>query len=229
MKYVLNIIAGRMFISESIAPLFPYQYSHSRRISCDAQFSLIANTEYVMNSVSYGWWLNRLYQFNDPDIMVFGNGANTNEAQSRLISGAVTGLMLDGDDVTSASGQTNARTYLTNACINALARVGQTLMPLEGNTGNSAANLFVRQDGNTWHLAIFNYTTAATNITVTLSRAGLPAGYYTVTNLWDGTTMVVTGALNVSLNENQSKLYSLHVTNITQPGFGERFHHAQTN
>src|ERR1017187_4927686 len=44
MQYLFNQIAGRMFISESIAPLFPYQYGHSRRIACDANPSKIGNT-----------------------------------------------------------------------------------------------------------------------------------------------------------------------------------------
>ena len=44
-----------------------------------------------MNSVTYGWWLDRLYPFNDPDIMVFDNGPNSNEDQSRLINCAITG------------------------------------------------------------------------------------------------------------------------------------------
>lgn len=209
MRYVLNSINGHMFISESIAPLFPYQYGHSRRISCDAEASLISNTEYAMNSVSYGWWLDALYQFNDPDIMVFGNGADTNEMQSRLISGAVTGLMLDGDNLTMASGQAGARACLTNPAINMLARTGQTFVPVEGNTGSRANNLFVRQDGVVWHLAVFNYTSNSTNVSVALDRIGLPAGYYTVSNLWDGTSMVATGSFNVGLNEKQSKLFSL--------------------
>ena len=143
MQHVLNQINGRMFISESIAPLFPYQYGHSRRIACDAQTSLIADTEYTMNSASYGWWLDNLYQFNDADIMVFANGANTNEAQSRLISGAVTGVMLDGDDLTTTTGQNGAQPFLTNAAIDEVARVGQTFMPVEGNTGSSAVNMSV--------------------------------------------------------------------------------------
>ena len=88
MQYINDQVNGTMFISESIAPLFPYQYGHSRRIACDAEASYIANTEYTLNSVSYGWWLDLLYTFNDPDIMVFGGGPTTNENQSRLISGS---------------------------------------------------------------------------------------------------------------------------------------------
>ena len=210
MQYVLNQIDGRMFISESISPLFPYHYGDSRRIACDAEASLIAHTEYTMNSVSYGWWLDNLYQFNDPDIMVFnGYGATTNENQSRLISGAVTGLFLDGDALTNSSAQSNVQELLTNQAIDNVARVGQTFTPVEGNTGTSAVNIFARQDGATWCIAVFNYTSSATNETVNLSRAGLPSGSYNATNLWDGTATVASGSFNVNLNAKQSKLFQL--------------------
>jgi len=210
MSNVLQAINGRMFISESIAPLFPYQYADSRRIACDAQTSLIGNTAYTMNSVTYGWWLDDLYQFNDPDIMVFyGYGATTNENQSRLISGAITGVFLDGDDLTSSNGQQAAQTCLSKMGIDAVARVGRTFTPMEGNTGTSAANIFVRQDGSTWCIAVFNYTSSAANVSVDLSRAGLPSGNYVATNLWDGTTMNVSGSFNVNLNAKQAKLFQL--------------------
>ena len=210
MSNVLQAINGRMFVSESIAPLFPYQYADSRRIACDAQTSLIGNTAYTMNSVTYGWWLDELYQFNDPDIMVFnGYGATTNENQSRLISGAVTGIFLDGDDLTSSNGQQAAQTCLTNAAINAVARVGQTFAPVEANTGTSAANVFVRQNGAVWSIAVFNYSSGAANVTVDLNRAGLPSGNYVATNVWDGSTASVSGSFNVSLNPRQAKLFQL--------------------
>ena len=211
MQYVLNAINGRMFISESIAPLFPYQYGHSRRIACDAETSLISNTEYTMNSVSYGWWLDNLYQFNDPDIMVFdGYGATTNENQSRLINCAVTGVFLDGDDLTTSTGQTAAQAMLTNQAIDAVARAGQTFTPVEGNTGTSAGNVFVRQNGAAWYLAVFNYGSSAANEAVSLSRAGLPSGNYSAVDLWNGAmTTVTSGTLNVSLNAGQSRLFQL--------------------
>ena len=211
MAFIISQINGRMFMSESIAPLFPYQYGHARRIACDSYTSLISNTAYTMNSVSYGWWLDGLYQFNDPDIMVFnGYGATTNENQSRLICGAVTGIFLDGDDLTTSGGQAAAQMCLTNAAINGVARGGQTFTPVEGNTGTSAANIFVRQENaSTWNIAVFNYTAKATNETISLSRAGLPTGNYVESNLWDGSTTVVSGSFNVSLNAKQAKLFSL--------------------
>lgn len=212
MQFLLNEVNGSMFISESIAPLFPYQYADSRRIACDAYASMISNTAYTMNSVNYGWWLDKLYAFNDPDLMVFDNGPNTNEDQSRLINCAITGVFLNGSVLTNSSSISRAQLCLTNAAINAVARVGQTFLPVEGNTGTGAGTMFMRQDGLTWCIAVFNYTSAATNETVTLSRAGLPAGTFMATDLWDGTSQAVSGSFNVSLNAKQAKLFRLTLT-----------------
>jgi len=97
---------GQMFLSESIAPIFPYQYANSRRIYCDAAGS-INDTQSTMQAVNYGWWLSgRLYQFNDPDMMKFA-GVSANENQSRLINCAIAGtVFLNGDDLASAPGRT---------------------------------------------------------------------------------------------------------------------------
>jgi hypothetical protein len=212
MQYVLNRNNGQMFISASIAPLFPYQYAHGRRIACDAQDSRIGNTEYTLNSVSYGWWLDRLYAFNDPDLLVFGDGATASEAQSRLISGAVTGMMLNGDDLSSLAGQNAASAYLSNGAINDVARSGRTFRPIEGNTATSAVDRFVRQDGDTWLIAVFNYSTLFSSTkTIDLTRAGLPAGTYRAVNLWDGSAATVSGSMSVSHSARQAKLFRLRL------------------
>ena len=219
MQFLLNAVGGKMFISESIAPLFPYQYGDSRRIACDAYHSLISDTAYTMNSVTYGWWLDDLYPFNDPDIMTFDNGPDINEVQSRLINCAITGVFLNGSILTNVVSIGTAQTCLTNAAIDAVARVGRTFTPVEGNTGSSAANIFVRQDGATWCIAVFNYGSAMTNETVNLSRAGLPPEIFTATNLWDGTTSTVSNSFNVSLYEKQAKLFRLGVASVPSPEF----------
>ena len=220
MQYLFNQINGTMFISESIAPLFPYQYAHSRRIACDAETSEIGNTLYTMNAVSLGWWTSgRLYQYNDPDLMVFDNGPTTNEAQSRLINCAITGLYLNGSILTNAASVAEAQLSLTNTAINTVARVGRTFRPVDGASGTGAGNVFVRQDGETWCLAVFNYTGSASNETVNLSSAGLPPETFVATNLWDGTTLLATNTLNVSLNANQAKLFRLAMNNAPQPRF----------
>lgn len=209
MQYLLNDL-GAMFVSESISPIFPYQYAHSRRIACDAEASKISNTAYTMNAVSCGWWISgRLYQYNDPDVLVFDNGPTTNEAQSRLINGVVTGLFLNGSILTNAASISLAQMCLTNAAINDVAAVGRTFRPVDGATGTGAANIVERQDGMIWRLGVFNYTGNPTNETVSLANAGLPAGTYAVTDLWSGAVSSATGLLSVSLNAKQAKLFSL--------------------
>ena len=210
MQYLLNDLPGSMFVSESISPIFPYQYANSRRIACDAQASKISDTAYTMNAVSLGWWISgRLYQFNDPDMLVFDNGPNSNEVQSRLINGAVTGLFLNGSILTNAASISLAQSCLTNAAINAVARGGQTFRPVDGATSTGAANILSRQDGKNWNIAVFNYTSSSASQTVNLNSAGLPNGIFVATNLWDGTTATVSNALSVSLNSKQAKLFRL--------------------
>ena len=209
MQYLFNKVNGRMFLSESIAPLFPYQYAHSRRIACDTA-NKIADTEYEMQSVSYGWWMSgRLYQFNDPDMMEFA-GVTGNENQSRLISGAVSGtLFLNSDDLSSSTGQALALDCLTNTAINDVARIGQTFRPVEGNTGSSATDVLVMQNGVNWYLAVFNYTSSATNKVVDFTRAGLPTGICGAVDLWSGAYSAASGSLSVSLQAKQAKLFKL--------------------
>ncbi len=70
------------FINLSIAPIFPHQFAHSRRVSCDA-FGTLHDTEYMLNSLSHGWWLNdSVYRFNDPDHCVLYKSYN-HEATTR--------------------------------------------------------------------------------------------------------------------------------------------------
>lgn len=211
MQYLANEINGSMFISESIAPIFPYQYAQSRRIACDAQQSEIANTEYTMNAVSCGWWISgRLYDFNDPDLLVFDNGPDANEVQSRLINGAVTGLFLNGSILTNAASIATAQACLTNAAIDAVARIGETFRPVDGATGAGAGNIFVRQEAaNLWHIAVFNYGASSTNQTVNLGSAGLPFGSYVITNLWNGAVSSAAGSFTASLNEKQAALFAV--------------------
>jgi hypothetical protein len=220
MQYLYNQINGKMFISESIAPIFPYQYAHSRRIACDAEASKIGNTLYTMNAVSLGWWISgRLYEYNDPDILSFDNGPTANEAQSRLINGAVTGLYLNGSILTNAASVAEAQLCLTNARINTVARVGRTFRPVDGAKGTGAGNVFMRQDGETWCLAVFNYTGSASNETINLTNAGLPPEAFIATNLWDNTTVLATNTLSVSLSADQAKLFRLVMKNAPQPRF----------
>jgi hypothetical protein len=218
MQFVLTQNNGRMFLSAAISPIFPYHYTHSRRIYCDAATS-IGDTAATMQAVSYGWWINsRLYQYSDPDMMKFSGGTG-NENQSRLINGAVAGtLFLNSDDLASTAGQNLARMYLTDADINEVARAGVSFRPVEGNTGTNPAEVFVRQQGETWYAAVFNYTAFPVNRSLNLSRVGIPAGL-TAVDLWSGTLSTVSGATwNVNLGARQAKLFRLGAGQTTATG-----------
>jgi alpha-galactosidase len=219
MQYLTAQNNGQMFLSESIAPIFPYQYAHARRIYCDTAGS-ISDTAATMQAVNYGWWLNnRLYQFNDPDMMKFAT-FTSNENQSRVINAAISGtVFVNSDDLASPAGQSFARTCLTNARINEIARSGVTFRPIEGNTGTNASDVFIRQDGSTWYVAVFNYSSASANKTLNLTRLGF-SGTYTAWDLWSGATSTVSGATwNVSLGSRQAKLFRLGsgITTATGP------------
>jgi alpha-galactosidase len=209
MKHLAAQNNGRMFINESIAPIFPFQYAHSRRIACDTS-STMSETAFEMASVSYGWWISgRLYQFSDPDMMKFA-GVTANENQSRLISCAISGtVFLNGDDLAVPRGQRLALTYLTNAGICEVARAGAGFRPVEGNTGTNATDVFVRQDGSAWYVAVFNYTASNAIKTLNLTRLGI-TGSYVAQDLWSGALAAVSEKTwHVSLGARQAKLFRL--------------------
>lgn len=210
MRYLLKRIGGSMFISEAISPLFPYQYAHSRRVSCDS-FGAIDETEYVMNSETYGWWMSgRLYAFNDPDHMVL-EGHSANENVSRVTSAAIAGtVFLSGDDLTQTAGQSLAVSCLTNPAIDRVARLGKAFRPLEGNTGTGAADVFELRDGADSYLAVFNYGGRVVWRQVDFARAGIAKGAnYTVTDLWTGRSRFARNAVTVRLEPAQATILGL--------------------
>jgi len=213
MQYILDRIAGTMFISESIAPLFPHGYAHSRRVSCDVSGAAVGarSAEYEMNSASYGWWISgRLYPFNDPDAMLF-EGFTASDNMTRLMSAVVSGtVFLNGDDLTRAAAQALARTYLTNDRINGVARLGKAFRPVEANTGTAPSDVLTLADGGSYYVAVFNFSSTPETKTVDLGRAGLDsAADYVATDLWTGAATTAHGTLTVTLDPGFARLFAL--------------------
>ncbi|GHT04064.1 alpha-galactosidase [Bacteroidia bacterium] len=188
---LLDKYFGDMYINLSISPIFPAQYAQSRRIACDA-WNKIKDTEYTMNAVSYGWWIDRVYQYNDADHVVL-NDATEGENRARVTSAVVTGLFISGDDFSeggSVEGKERAKTYLTHPLINALA-TGVSFRPLEGN-GEKSENQFVREDETGIYYVYFNYKEEAVEVTVPIDRiagANLRVGSLQATDLWNNKTI----------------------------------------
>lgn len=222
MKRIYNDIGTSMVIDESIAPVFPYQYAHTRRIAGDT-YGSIEDTKREMASDSYGWWMaGRIYDWNDPDEMLLEgtetpSGTTTavpytaNENKSRVTSGAVAGFMLNGDDVTDSGASPLVQKWLTNTSINGLPTLGLNFRPVEGNTGTSPVNVLVAQKGTTYYIAIFNYDYSnPLNTTIDLGRAGLNSTtQYKMTDLWTGATSSVTGSATVALGAAESTILQL--------------------
>ncbi|WP_158790920.1 IPT/TIG domain-containing protein [Granulicella sp. L60] len=222
MNRLYTDVGTSMLIDESIAPLFPYQYAHTRRVAGDT-YGSIEDTKREMASASYGWWMaGRIYNWNDPDEMLLEgtetpSGGTTpvpftaNENKSRVTSGAIAGFMLNGDDVTDAGAPPLVQTWLTNTSINGLPALGLNFRPVEGNTGTAPVNVLVAQQSNVYYVAVFNYDIAnPLNTTIDLGRAGLNSSTaYSVTDLWTGKTSSATGSLLVSLGAAESTILKL--------------------
>ncbi len=194
---LLNQYFGDMYINLSISPVFPAQYAQSRRIACDA-WNKIKDTEYTMNAVSYGWWINQVYQYNDADHVVLQQ-ASEGENRARVTSAVITGLYIAGDDFSnegSEEGKEKAKKFFTNREINAIAN-GVSFRPVEGN-GEKSENQFVRTDDNGLYYVIFNYGEETLKAAVPVERLGLKAGRsYHVKELWSGEVIDIRSALTV--------------------------------
>lgn len=197
---LLDKYFGDMFINLSISPIFPANYAQSRRIACDA-WNKIKDTEYTLNAVSYGWWIDRVYRFNDADHVVL-HDATEGENRARVTSAVVTGLFITGDDFSaggSDEGKEKARKFLTNMEVNAAAQ-GVSFRPVEGN-GEKSENQFIHTDkaGNIYY-AVFNYSDQPLNIgCLPFERIGVKASKIkTARELWSGAMLDLNAALEIA-------------------------------
>jgi len=176
MKYLSDVCGEDMFMALSIAPTFPSQYGTSKRISCDAWGAMTevdwGTTGYMLNSLSFGWWLDRVYPFNDADHILlykpeeaadYKEGAN----RARITSAVITGLYMLGDNFSTMGripGAKEARdkaiAVATNKEINDIARKGKSFYPVEGYTAagvGKAETIFMRDDDSYIYIAVFNF------------------------------------------------------------------------
>ena len=210
MKFLVDEIDGKMLVQAAISPnLATGPFVHVRRIACDA-YTSIGDTDYTLNSTTYGWWQNKIYDYLDADHVVFGN-ATIGENRARLLSSVVTGTITSGDDF-SATGQWKARSQLLlqNNDVMNVARADMHFIPADGNTGYNAANIFSANHHDVTYVAVFNYSNTATTNNVSLSRLGLGSGNYTVKELYSGTISSTQGTLSVQLPQADAALYAIY-------------------
>ncbi len=200
MKLINKYFTG-MYINLSISPIFPANYAQSRRIACDA-WNKMKDTEYTMNALSYGWWINNVYSFNDADHVVL-HDATEGENRARVTSAIITGLFISGEDFSNEAkieGKNKSSIFLTNRNVNAVAN-GISFMPVEGD-GVLSENQFMKKDTDAVYYAIFNYTKDDFTKIVPLKRLGLSnTKYYRATDLWNGKSVDLNTELFVPAND----------------------------
>lgn len=220
MKHLRERCGDDMFIVESIAPLFPYQYANARRISCDA-WGEMWHTNYMMNSLSFGWWLDRVYAYNDPDHLVMGDRSEA-ENRSRITTGAITGYFMIGDNLTtkgsyigSEISQEKVKIYTVNERVNAVVRLGKSFRPAYGHKvfgSNRSVDLFTLETENAYYVAYFNYDDGLKSGELTLSDLGInPENVSGGIECWSGNSVKVQdGKLSYNLPKHEAEIYHLY-------------------
>ncbi|MES2265649.1 MAG: alpha-galactosidase [Bacteroidota bacterium] len=208
MEYLTDQLGGQMLVYAAISPIMATgRYAHMRRIACDA-FKSIDNTQYTLNSLSYGWWQTYLYNYLDADHVVFNDesiGAN----RARLLSALVTGTWISGDDL-SKHGQWTERikTYYQNPELLKLVKDGKSFRPVEGNTGTGSSEIFTKQIGDSFYLAVFNYSKEAKEFDISGKRLGVDLSKINaVKEILQANGIATKGGLQFKLTGSDAALY----------------------
>lgn len=223
MQEIYKYAAGRIYVNLSIAPIFPAQYAQSRRISCDV-WNTIDHTKYVLNCLSYGWWLDRVYHYNDADHIVL-RGASEAENRARITSSILTGIFILGDDfsdgsLASITGKARAKKFLTNPEILRIARQCNAFRPVDSAPGGNqeAARNFYATVEDTMYVAAYNYYTTGSPVSreMNFERLGLQKGTeYVVRELWGNTESVKTDTWSENIPLKDVKLFKIYPKNPT--------------
>ena len=185
MEYLVDQLNDKMLIYAAISPnLATARYVHSRRIACDA-YADIGATEYTLNSNTYGWWQDQMYDFIDGDHLVFGS-SSIGENRARLASGVINGTIFTGDDF-SVPGQWSerARILLQNQDVLEVAKDGVAFRPVDGHSESGASEIFVKEAEGIYDVIVVNYEDAKT-FNLDFDRLGIQGTDYGVRELFSG-------------------------------------------
>lgn len=213
MQYVRECLGPDIYITQAISPLFPGGFAHSRRIACDA-FASMKDTEYTLNGLAGGWWLNRIYSFNDPDHIVLDK-VSEGENRARITTAALTGMLMNGDDL-SDSGNTPAKArasqFLTHPPLLEVVKMGKSFRPLFPPEGDAAPEIFLHREGKQLYVALFNFSGQTRTMGFDTPWLGLSGNkFFRVTELWSGEKSMVKGRLETSLGPKDARLYRIEL------------------
>lgn len=214
MAYLDSVVNNRLWINLSIAPLFPANYAHSRRIGCDA-WADIKNTEYTLNALTYGWWLDHVYHYNDGDHIVM-EGVSDGENRARLTSSAITGLFFLGDDLSKTGSEETKNKVMyaaTNPDINEMARRCKSFRPVEHGIEDKAADMFYYIYDDVMYLAIFNFTDNQVRKPLKFHRLGLnEINNYLAEELWSHTSETINNGCLIDIPPKDVKVFRIKLS-----------------
>jgi alpha-galactosidase len=214
MEYLVKRLDGQMLIYAAISPsMATGRYAHVRRIACDA-WKTIKDTEYTLNSVNYGWWQSKLYNFIDADHIVFSKESPGSQ-RARLTSGLITGTLITGDDFSKPGEWDNAaQSLFQNKDLLDIARSGKAFLPLEGNTGKSANNVFYSEINGFMYIAFLNYTSASMHFNIPLSRVGLKHPTYTSRELFQLKEVLSVQFINLKVAASDAAILKIKIAKL---------------
>ena len=183
----IDACGREIFISLSIAPLFPYFLGNARRCCCDS-FGHYDDVRYVLNALNFAWWTNgRIYRYNDPDhiplyhSIIDGRGTTTeNEARSRYYSAVISGTVMmlsdnygpEGDPQIIEECQRRAKTFANDAAANRIARIGKAFVPVELRDGTTP--FYTLSHEGRYYAAIFNFSEDTAELSFEAGKGSLP-------------------------------------------------------
>jgi alpha-galactosidase len=209
MKYLLDRLDNKMLVYVAISPnLATGPYAHMRRIATDA-FANIEDTQYTLNSTTYGWWQNQIYDYIDADHMVFRN-VSLGENRARLVSGIVTGTLTIGDDFsTPGPWNTVAKQLLQNKELLQVAADGTAFRPIETRSFQGASEVFVKKMGTSYFVGVLNYAAEKT-FNISLQRLGIVNGNHCVKELFSGRQYSLSGnALQATIGPEDAQFFEI--------------------
>lgn len=213
MSKVCELIGDDVFINLSMAPIFPYNYANGRRLACDTYYD-IGGTQYMLNSLTYGFWQKELYDYIDPDhIVLWGKDANATEkeARSRLLSGIITGgSFLAGDNFVNPAGNSDVaferyEELLTNEKLIDILKIGKPFEAVLNAKCPYAAEVFTLEDEGKLYVAVLNYHKTQTKTQI----VDVPANC-TAVNLFTGEQQSTgIGKMFITLDPCDSVMYEI--------------------
>lgn len=211
MRVIDEAAQGKLWLNLSIAPLFPANYAQSRRIGCDA-WADINNTEYTLNGLTYGWWLDHVYTNNDADHIVL-EGVTEGENRARITSSAITGVFFLGDDLSkdgSRQAQGRIRRLATNNDICEMARQCRSFRPVEIGMGDRGADIFEYRTDKALYVAVFNLTDKSARKILPMRRLNLQeARNYRMKELWSGDSVTMKGNIDTEVPAKDVKVFRI--------------------